>query len=254
MKAIILGSGTSTGVPMIGCNCRVCCSDDRHDYRTRASLLIKGDDAHNILIDTATDLRQQMIRERIDAIHAVLFTHSHADHVNGIDDLRGFHFIHKRLVPCYGTAETIQQLRTTFPYIFKGLETSGYAPLLQSNVITTPLDLFGCRITPVPLLHGPIDSTGYLINDLAYLTDCSAIPESSMPLLTGVDTLIIDALRYSPHPGHFNITGALEIIRELAPRRAILTHLTHEVSHIDGVRLPSGVQLAYDGMQIAMNN
>ena len=115
-------------------------------------------------------------------------------------------------------------------------------------------DLFGCRITPVPLLHGPIGSTGYRINDLAYLTDCSAIPDSSSPLLQGIDTLIIDALRYSPHPGHFNITGALEVIRRLNPRRAILTHLTHEVSHRDSARLPPGVELAYDGMQLTIDN
>ncbi len=254
MKAIILGSGTSTGVPMVGCSCRVCRSRDRRDHRTRTSLLIRGDRGENILIDTSTDLRHQMIRHRIDEIHAVLYTHSHADHVNGIDDLRGFHYIHKRLVPCYGSVETIRHLQATFPYIFKGLERPGYAPLLEAQVMGPDFDLFGCRITPVPLLHGPIGSTGYRINDLAYLTDCSAIPDSSSPLLQGIDTLIIDALRYSPHPGHFNITGALEVIQRLNPRRAILTHLTHEVSHRDSARLPPGVELAYDGMQLIIDN
>ena len=250
MKAIILGSGTSTGVPMVGCRCRVCTSTDPRNHRTRSSLLIRTDTGNNIVIDTATDLRRQMIRERIEAIDAVLFTHTHADHVNGIDDLRGFHFIHKRLVPCYGVAETIRRLNATFPYIFKGLESPGYAPLMESHLIDAPFDLFGCRITPVPLLHGPISTTGYRINDLAYLTDCSAIPDSSHPLLQGLDTLIIDALRYSPHPGHFNITGALEVIADLNPRRALLTHLTHEVDHHDGAHLPAGVELAYDGMVI----
>lgn len=248
MKAIILGSGTSTGVPMVGCRCRVCLSTDRRDRRTRTSLLIRTDAGRNIIIDTSTDFRYQMIRERIDAIDAVLFTHTHADHVNGIDDLRGFHFIHKRLIPCYGTAETIRHLRTTFPYIFKGLETPGYAPLLASQPVDAPFDLFGCRVTPVPLLHGTVGATGYRINDLAYLTDCSAIPDASLPLLRELDTLVIDALRYSPHPGHFNIDGALEVIGSLKPRKSILTHLTHEVAHADSARLPSGVELAYDGM------
>lgn len=250
MKAIILGSGTSTGVPMVGCRCRVCTSTDRHDRRTRTSLLVQTDAGRNILIDTATDLRHQMIREGIDAIDAVLFTHTHADHVNGIDDLRGFHFIHKRLISCYGSTETISHLRATFPYIFKGLETPGYAPLLEAQVIDAPFDLFGCRITAVPLQHGAIRATGYRINDLAYLTDCSVIPDASLTLLQGLDTLVIDALRYSPHPGHFNIAGALTAIDRLKPRRAILTHLTHEVAHSDGARLPSGVELAYDGMVI----
>ena len=250
MKAIILGSGTSTGVPMVGCRCRVCTSPDRHDRRSRTSLLIQGDAGRKILIDTSTDLRHQMLRERIDAIDAVLFTHPHADHVNGIDDLRGFHFIHRRLIPCYGTAETLHHLRTTFAYVFKGQETPGYAPLLEAHVITAPLDLFGCRIVPVPLLHGTMGATGYRIDDLAYLTDCSGIPDTSLPLLRGLDTLVIDALRYSPHPGHFNIAGALEVIDRLRPRRAILTHLTHEVAHADGERLPTGVELAYDGMVI----
>jgi phosphoribosyl 1,2-cyclic phosphate phosphodiesterase len=248
MTAIILGSGTSTGVPMVGCTCPVCRSTDLRDQRTRASLLIRTLEGKKILIDTCTDLRRQMLREKIDAIDAVLFTHTHADHVNGIDDLRGFHFIHKRLIPGYGTAETISHLLNTFPYIFKGLERPGYDALMEAQSVDAPFDLFGCRITPVPLLHGPITSTGYRINDLAYLTDCSAIPDSSLPLLRGIDTLIIDALRYSPHPGHFNINGALEIIARLRPRRAVLTHLTHEVAQSHEARLPEEVELAYDGM------
>ncbi len=250
MKAIILGSGTSTGVPMVGCSCRVCRSTDRRDRRTRSSLLVRTDSGRTILIDTSTDLRRQMLRERIDAVDAVLFTHGHADHINGIDDLRGFHFIHKRLIPCYGSTETITHLLGTFSYIFKGLDSSGYAPLLEANIASAPFDLFGCRIIPVPLLHGPGTATGYRINDLAYLTDCSAIPTASLPLLQGLDILIVDSLRYSPHPGHFNIDGAVELATLLRPRRTVLTHLTHEVAHLDGERLPPGVEFAYDGMRI----
>ena len=253
IQAIILGSGTSTGVPMVGCGCHVCTSADKRDQRTRSSLLIRTGTAENILIDTSTDLRQQMIRERIGAVDAVLFTHTHADHINGIDDLRGFHFIHKRLISCYGSEETVHHLLATFPYIFKGRETPGYAPLLSAHTVTAPFDLFGCRITPLPLMHGPGCATGYRINDLAYLTDCSGIPDSTLELLNRLDILIIDALRYTPHPGHFNITGALEMIDRISPRRAILTHLTHEVPHADGIRLPSGVEFAYDGMILEFN-
>ncbi len=250
MMAIILGSGTSTGVPMVGCRCRVCLSQDRRDRRTRSSLLVRTDSGENILIDTSTDLRRQMIRERIKTVDAVLFTHTHADHINGIDDLRGFHFLHRRLVPCFGSEETIAHLQATFGYIFKGLETAGYSPLLEAHTAVAPFDLFGCRITPVPLLHGPVSATGYRIDDLAYLTDCSNIPETSLPLLQQLDTLVIDGLRYTPHPGHFNISSAVEAARRLAPRRTILTHLTHEVAHEDGDHLPDDIELAYDGMII----
>lgn len=247
MKITILGSGTSTGVPMVGCSCPVCTSPEPRDKRTRASVLIETGGRY-ILVDTSTDLRKQAIRERIPHIDAVLFTHSHADHIHGIDDLRGFHFIHKRIIPCYGTRETLDVIASNFAYIFKGMESDGYAPLLEPHVISRQFDLFGKTIIPVPLLHGSSHATGYRIDATAYLTDCSAIPESSLALLGGLDTLIIDALRYTPHVTHFNIEAALRVVADLKPRRAVFTHLTHEVSCRDGDRLPPGVELAYDGM------
>lgn len=247
MKLVILGSGTSTGVPMVGCSCPVCASQDPHDKRSRTSLLVESE-GRTIIVDTSTDLRQQALREQIRRIDAVLFTHSHADHVNGIDDLRGFHFIHRNIVPCYGDFATIAEIIDRFPYIFKGLETEGYAPLLEAHTIASPFDLFGCRITPVPLIHGHLRSTGYRFNNAAYLTDCSALPQSSLPLLSGLDLLIIDALRYTPHENHFNIDEALQVIHEIRPGRAVLTHLTHEVSHNASKSLPPGAEFAYDGM------
>ena len=253
MKITILGSGTSTGVPMVGCRCPVCCSDDPHDARTRPSLLVESD-GHSIVVDTSTDLRQQAIREKLSSIDAVLFTHSHADHVNGIDDLRGFYFIHRRLIPCYGDSQTMDAITSRFPYIFKGLEVEGYAPLMEAHTISGPFELFGCLITPIPLLHGPYPSTGFRFNNAAYLTDCSAVIPSSIPLLSGLELLVIDALRYTPHENHFNIAGALEVISELRPRRALLTHLTHEVAHRDSVRLPHGVEFAYDGMVVGLDS
>lgn len=251
MKITILGSGTSTGIPMVGCGCPVCSSTDPRDKRTRASILIESEGRY-ILVDTSPDLRRQALRHRIPHIDAVLLTHSHADHINGIDDLRGFHFIHRRLIPCYGSRETMEAVQRNFSYIFKGMEIAGYAPLLDPHVMAAPFALFGQTIVPVHLYHGTMHATGYRIDGAAYLTDCSRIPESSLALLTGLDLLIIDGLRYTPHENHFNIEGALKVIEELRPRRAVLTHLTHEVAHADEARLPEGVEFAYDGMEIAL--
>lgn len=247
MKLVILGSGTSTGVPMVGCSCQVCLSSDPHDKRSRASLLVESEGS-TILVDTSTDLRQQALRTCIERVDAVLFTHSHADHVNGIDDLRGFNFIHRNIVPCYGDQATISAITSRFPYIFRGLEVEGYSPLMDAHTLNGPFDLFGCRITPIPLMHGNLSSTGYRFNNAAYLTDCSKIPECSIRKLQGLELLIIDALRYTPHENHFNISQAVQAISEINPGRAVLTHLTHEISHRDSSSLPPGCEFAYDGM------
>ena len=251
MKITILGSGTSTGVPMVGCGCLVCRSDDPRDKRTRCSILVETAGRH-ILVDTSTDLRQQAIRHGLPRIDAVLYTHPHADHVHGIDDLRGFHFIHKEIVPCFGSRETMTALTRNFPYIFKGMESEGYAPLLEAHVVSQPFPLFGKTIIPIPLDHGASKATGYRIDNFAYLSDCSSIPASSRQLLDGLEILVIDALRYTPHITHFNIDAALRAVEELKPSRAIFTHLTHEVSCTDEDRLPGGVELAYDGMELIM--
>jgi phosphoribosyl 1,2-cyclic phosphate phosphodiesterase len=249
MKITILGSGTSTGVPMVGCNCPVCTSDDPRDKRTRASIVVESADRY-VLVDTSTDLRKQVIREKIPRIDAVLFTHSHADHIHGIDDLRGFHFIHKRIIPCYGEKETMEVITGNFSYIFKGLEFAGYSPLLDAHIVSGPFTLFGQEIIPIPLTHGAMTATGYRFGNAAYLTDLSSIPAASMDLLAGVEILIIDALRYSPHANHLNIEGALRVVESLRPRRALFTHLTHEVPYGDGKNLPDGVEFAYDGLKL----
>jgi phosphoribosyl 1,2-cyclic phosphate phosphodiesterase len=251
MNITILGCGTSTGVPMVGCRCPVCSSEDPRDKRTRASIVVETA-GNYILVDTSTDFRKQAIRERIPHIDAVLFTHSHADHIHGIDDLRGFHFIHQRVIPCYGSEETIETIARNFSYIFKGMEVAGYAPLLEPHVAADEFSLFGCRVTPIPLLHGTMPATGYRFDNTAYLTDCSAIPGPSLAKLAGLELLIIDALRYTPHPNHFNIEGALKVVEKLRPQRAVLTHLTHEVPYRDGKKLPPGVEFAYDGMRLEL--
>ncbi len=252
MKITVLGSGTSTGVPMVGCRCPVCSSDDPADKRTRASILIEHAEKY-ILVDTSTDLRKQVIREKVPCIDAVLFTHSHADHIHGIDDMRGFHFIHKRVIPCYGARETIETIAGNFSYIFTGLANAGYAPLLEPHIISGPFDLFGLKIIPVPLVHGTMTATGYRVGNFAYLTDLSRIPEASVELLQGLDTLLIDALRYTPHSNHLTIEGALRVVEQLKPGRALFTHLTHEVHHADGKRLPPGVEFAFDGLKLEMD-
>ena len=251
MKITILGSGTSTGVPMVGCHCQVCDSTDPHDKRTRASILVELG-GQRILVDTSTDLRRQMLREAIPQIDAVLLTHTHADHIHGIDDLRGFHFLHRRIIPCYGSPETMARVTGSFGYIFDGLSSEGYSPLMEAFSVQEAFELFGCSVLPVPINHGSLKATGYRFGNAAYLTDCSEIPGPSLALLQGLDLLIIDALRYSPHPNHFNIEGALQVVQTLRPRRTLLTHLTHEVHHKDGARLPLGVEFAYDGMTIEL--
>jgi phosphoribosyl 1,2-cyclic phosphate phosphodiesterase len=251
MKITVLGSGTSTGVPMVGCECPVCLSDDSRDKRTRASLLVRYN-GHSILIDTSTDLRAQLLRHQIKRIDAVLFTHSHADHVNGIDDLRGFHFLHKEIVPCYASGTTLKTLMNGFSYIFNEHDGSGYTPLLTAHEVTTRFDLFGQTVTPIPLLHGKTSSLGYRFDNIAYLTDCSAIPDESLKLLQGLDLLIIDGLRWTEHPFHFNITGAIAAARQIQAGRTILTHLTHQIAHAEEIKLPPGFELAYDGMELGL--
>lgn len=253
MKIIVLGSGTSTGVPMVGCDCPICCSADPRDRRTRTSLLIQHN-GRNVLIDTSTDLRQQMLRERVARVDAVMFTHAHADHINGIDDLRGFHFQHNCVVPCYACPVTLEHLLGGFRYIFERREQDTHPPLLLPFASEGPFELFGLTVVPVPLVHGPGFSCGYRIGSFAYLTDCSGIPDSSLLLLSGVKTLVIDGLRWSPHPFHFNIEGAIAAGRALGADRIILTHLTHEVAYAQSAQLPAGVAFAYDGLTLQVEN
>lgn len=252
LEITILGSGTSTGVPVVGCDCAVCRSSDPRNQRTRCSALI-SDGRHNILIDTAPDLRQQALREDIRRIDAVLYTHSHADHLHGIDDLRGFNLRSKKSIPLYGSPQTLGRIRHNFGYIFAGLDTPGYVPRLSLHPVATNFSLFDLTIVPIPIDHGGMPTYGYRCGPFAYLTDCNGIPESSLALLDNLDLLVLDGLRFKPHNTHFNIPQAIQMAEIIGARQTLLTHLSHEVDHPrHAPQLPAEVGFAYDGQRLAL--
>ncbi len=246
-----MGTGTSTGVPMIGCDCEVCGSASRRDKRLRSSVWIRAN-SNSVLIDTSTDLREQALREGIKRVDAVLYTHHHADHVHGIDELRSFNFLQKSDIPLYGNELTMQRIKDMFGYIFNGGPSEGGGiPKLQTNIINTPFALGKLEIIPVPVMHGSMEVYGYRTGNTAYITDCSAIPDASASLLEGLDTLILGALGLPYHATHFTLEKALEAIGTLQPKRAYLTHLNHNLGHEStNMTMPDGVELAWDGLTI----
>jgi phosphoribosyl 1,2-cyclic phosphate phosphodiesterase len=249
-KVTFLGSGTSSGVPMIGCTCPVCTSADPRDRRLRPSIYVDVPDHARILVDTSTDLRQQALAHGITRVDAVLFTHGHADHVMGFDEIRAFNWLQQASIPCYASPQTWQSLRQTFYYAFDGAHRlGGGIPTVDPHEVIEPFTVNGVNVVPVPLLHGRMPILGFRIGGFAYLTDCSAIPDASWPLVAGVDTLIIDALRDQPHATHFTVAEALDAVARIAPRRTYLTHMSHQLGHAETTRrLPAGVELAYDGL------
>lgn len=252
LNITILGSGTSTGIPVVGCECAVCRSSDPRNQRTRCSALLSHGQ-RNILIDTSTDLRQQALRENIRHIDAVLYTHSHADHMHGIDDLRGFNMRNMDPIPLYGSPRTLERVRDNFNYIFADVEKPGYVPRLSLNTVESAFQLFDLTIVPVPLHHGGMQAYGYRCGPFAYLTDCNGIPDESLPLLENLELLVLDGLRFKPHNTHFNIPQAIEMAQQLGARQTLLTHLSHEVDHPrHNPQLPDGIAFAYDGQRFTL--
>ncbi len=246
-----LGTGTSVGVPMLGCDCTVCRSPDPHNNRYRCSVLVRTPQGR-ILIDTPPELRLQLLRERIGFVHAILFTHYHADHLFGLDDVRPFARHLGGPVPIYCARDTERTIRQAFAYAFTdaAINTSLFVPKLAFHTIgTDPFAVLSERVVPILLSHGGFDVLGFRFDDVAYCTDVSGIPEASWPRLEGLRVLVLDALRPKPHPGHFSVDQALEVIARLKPGRAYLTHMTHELDHAATNKLlPPGVELAYDGL------
>jgi phosphoribosyl 1,2-cyclic phosphate phosphodiesterase len=252
MRLTFLGTGTSTGVPMVGCRCKVCTSTDPRDQRTRPSLLLEFD-GRVVIIDTTPDLRQQALREGFARLDAAVFTHAHADHILGLDDIRVFCFRQGEPIPIYADPATMQSIRRVFSYIFEGTYKYGGVAKLDPRLIDGPIDLWGLQLVPVPVLHGDLPVLGFRFGAAAYVTDFSTIPETSLPLLEGLEVLILDALRHKPHPTHSSVEQSLALVEHLRPRQAFFTHIAHELGHQEtNATLPPHVRLAYDGLKVEL--
>jgi phosphoribosyl 1,2-cyclic phosphate phosphodiesterase len=266
LRLTVLGSGTSMGVPTVGCRCAVCCSTNPHDKRTRASVLLSfrstslgGASPRNIVVDTTPDFRYQALRAGLDRLDAVVFTHGHADHILGLDDIRPFNLIQRTVLPIYASEETLDILKRTFSYIFDGAPTQSTVPSVTLKRIDGPLNLFGLALIPVLARHGEMEVLGFRFGRAAYLTDFSSVPEESRALLHDLDDLILDALRDTPHPMHSTVEQSLALVDELKPKRAWFTHICHDLPHAKtNQRLakhpgPSQVRLAHDGLSFEVH-
>jgi phosphoribosyl 1,2-cyclic phosphate phosphodiesterase len=249
-RVTVLGSGTSHGVPMIGCTCAVCRSGDPRDRRTRPSIYVEVDNGPAILVDTSTDLRMQALTNNVTRVDAILFTHAHADHVMGLDDSRRFSQMQKGAIPCYADARTVESLKKSFHYAFDpATDKGGGLPQIDLRTIDGAFAIDGVAVQPIPLMHGRMPILGFRFGDFAYLTDTNHVPDESLPLLAGVRTIILDALRHRPHPTHFTVAEALAAASRMAARHTYLTHICHDLPHVaTNESLPSGVELAYDGL------
>lgn len=251
MRLTFLGTGTSQGVPVIACQCRVCTSADVRDQRLRASVLFEVA-GKTFVVDTGPDFRQQMLRQRVMHLDAVLFTHRHKDHIAGLDDVRSFNFKQQAKMPVYADEATYRQLTREFAYIFDGTNYPGIPQLEVYTITDEPFVVDGVDVTPIPVLHYKMPVLGFRIGNTAYITDASYIPPTSMELLQGLDLLVLNALRKETHISHFNLEQALAIVDQLRPRRAYFTHISHLMGlHADvQPELPPHVHIAHDGLTV----
>lgn len=249
LHVTVLGSGTSMGVPTLACHCAVCSSSDPRDQRTRPSILLSYND-RRVVVDTTPDFRQQALRAKLDRLDAILYTHAHADHIMGLDDIRPFNAKQKSPIPVFAADQTLSILRRSFAYIFEPQTAESSVPQVTLNSVNGAFDLFGVRIIPIPAHHGPLTVHGFRIGSFAYLTDFSSVPQPSKDVLCGLDHFILDALRYTPHPMHSTVDQSLALVGELKPRHAWFTHICHDLAHeATNARLPANVRLAYDGLE-----
>lgn len=253
-EIVLLGTGTSVGVPVVGCDCSVCTSGHPRNQRTRTGVLVRLPEG-NLLIDTPPELRIQLLREQVKVVHAAVFTHSHADHIFGLDDLRIFGFRLERSIPLLCEESVEAQIRQSFNYAFQPqpADTHHFAvpKLMFERIGLDPFDVLGLRIIPIRLHHGRFRVLGFRLGNVAFCTDVSHIPDESWPLLEGLDVFIVDALRDDPHPTHFSIGQALEAVERIRPKQTYLTHISHTLDYDEtNARLPDNVELSYDGLTI----
>lgn len=255
-ELVLLGTGTSVGVPIVGCDCAVCKSSNPRNHRTRTGVLVEAPEG-NFIIDTSPELRLQLLRENVSLVQAALFTHSHADHIFGLDDLRIFGHYLSDAIPLYCEENVEDQLRQSFNYAFESAPLNAHhfsVPKLRFERISTePFEVLGQTVQPIRLHHGNLPLFGFRINNVAFCTDVSRIPDESWELLEGLDVLIIDALREKSHPTHFSVPESLEVVKRVKPKQAYFTHISHWLEYEEtNARLPEGVELAYDGLRISL--
>ncbi len=253
LRLTMLGSGTSTGVPVIGCDCAVCRSSDPRNRRMRPGLRLEAGGL-SVVVDTSPDFREQALRFEIDRVDAVLYTHPHADHVFGLDDLRVFNFRQRRSIPCFGSAETMNRMRQIFTYVFEDGQEGGGKPRLELVPVRAPFDLLGLRVVPIPVGHGDMEVFGFRVGRFACVTDVNFISEESYGLLAGVELLVLSALRYRPHPTHFSLAESIAVAERIGARRTLFTHLAHDIDHGRlEIALPPGIELGYDGLVASLD-
>ena len=254
MKITVLGSGTSSGVPTVGCRCDVCLSADPRDRRLRPSILIQSG-GRNIVVDTTPDFREQVLRARLERVDAIVYTHAHADHILGLDNVRPFNFRHKTSIPIYTHPSTFQVIRRVFEYAFDNKDRLTAVPKLDVNLIgDAPFDVLGLQFLPIPILHGDNTIYGFRFGSAAYLTDHSEVPESSMEKLRGLDVLFLDALRHKPHPTHSTVATSIATAQRLQAKRTFFTHICHDLPHAaTQAMLPAGIFMAHDGLELEVN-
>ena len=256
MKITFLGTGTSVGVPMIGCDCDVCKSADPRNTRLRSSIFLQAGGA-DILVDAAPDFRTQALQNRIRHIDAVVFTHSHADHIFGFDEIRRFNTIQDCLIPAYGSPAAVADLKRVFNYVVTAKPEGLFRPIVEFREIVSPLKIKNLNIVPVQVTHGPEDALGYLFEAdgrrFGYVPDCSAMPEAGIEILKGADLMVLDALRHRPHIAHFTVEESVGILRRICAKKSFLIHMCHDLDHVETEKsLPDGIRLSYDGLKVEL--